>query len=94
MTVRQKRSGVNAVGTGKLGHESEISSIDMAAKIPQAVVRDCIDLSAWKAERTSGEVVPLPSSQPLRYVATATVERWDGGRWMVTEYTPDGSQSC
>ncbi|MEU5416708.1 hypothetical protein [Streptomyces clavifer] len=80
--------------TGGVGHEPEVTALDLEAKIPTATVEDCIDLSKWKAERTSGEVIPLPTAQPLRYVAAATVERWDEDRWMVTEYKPDGSRSC
>ncbi|WP_406396485.1 hypothetical protein [Streptomyces sp. NBC_00887] len=91
--AHMKKSGT--IGTGQLGHEPEVAELDMEAKIPTATVEDCIDLSKWKAERTpSGEVVPLPTAQPLRYVATATVERWDNERWMVTAYKPDGSRSC
>ncbi|MCX4417804.1 hypothetical protein OOK43_31700 [[Kitasatospora] papulosa] len=80
---------------GELGHEPEVTALDVDAKLPMATLEDCIDLSKWKAERTpSGEVVPLPTAQPLRYVATATVERWDNNRWMVTEYEPDGTRAC
>ncbi|MFD9540817.1 hypothetical protein [Streptomyces sp. NPDC060022] len=80
--------------TGGVGHEAKVAELDMEAKIPTATVEDCIDLSQWKAQRTSGEPIPLPTAQPLRYVATATVERWDNNRWMVTEYKSDGSQTC
>ncbi|MEW2233189.1 hypothetical protein AB0886_13750 [Streptomyces sp. NPDC024062] len=80
--------------TGGVGHDAEVAELDMAAKIPTATVEDCIDLSKWKAERTTGEPIPLPTAQPLRYIATATVERWDNNRWMVTEYKPDGKQTC
>ncbi|MEU5417526.1 hypothetical protein [Streptomyces clavifer] len=79
---------------GGVGHEPEVTALDLEAKIPTATVEDCVDLSKWKAERTSGEVIPLPTAQPLRYVAMARVERWDEDRWMVTEYKPDGSRSC
>ncbi|GAA2964612.1 hypothetical protein [Kitasatospora cinereorecta] len=88
-----KKNGTRV--TGGVGHEPEVTELDLEAKIPTATVEDCVDLSKWKAERTpSGEVIPLPTAQPLRYIATATVERWDEGRWMVTEYKPDGSRSC
>ncbi|MEU5490883.1 hypothetical protein AB0G98_24435 [Streptomyces sp. NPDC020196] len=80
--------------TGGVGHDAEVAELDMAAKIPTATVEDCIDLSKWKAERTTGEPIPLPTAQPLRYIATATVERWDNNRWMVTAYKPDGNQTC
>ncbi|MFE0116780.1 hypothetical protein ACFWZA_01630 [[Kitasatospora] papulosa] len=79
---------------GELGHEPEVTALDVDVKLPTATVEDCIDLSKWKAERTTGEPIPLPTAQPLRYTATATVERWDNNRWMVTEYKPDGNQTC
>ncbi|MFJ8770507.1 hypothetical protein [Streptomyces clavifer] len=87
-----KKNGTRV--TGGVGHEPEVTALDLEAKIPTATVEDCIDLSKWRAERTSGEVIPLPTAQPLRYVAAATVERWDEDRWMVTAYKPDGSRSC
>ncbi|MFD9789127.1 hypothetical protein ACFWXZ_34770 [[Kitasatospora] papulosa] len=90
--AHMKKSGT--IGTGQLGHEPEVAELYMEAKIPTATVEDCIDLSKWKAERTTGEPIPLPTAQPLRYVATATVERWDNNRWMVTAYKPDGNQTC
>ncbi|MFJ8982614.1 hypothetical protein [Streptomyces sp. NPDC102282] len=80
--------------TGGVGHDAEVAELDMEAQIPTATVEDCIDLSKWKAERTTGEPIPLPTAQPLRYIATATVERWDNNRWMVTAYKPDGNQTC
>ncbi|MEU9496902.1 hypothetical protein AB0D73_34715 [Streptomyces sp. NPDC048215] len=46
---------------GGVGHEPEVTELDLEAKVPTAVVEDCVDLSKWRAERTSGEVIPLPT---------------------------------
>ncbi|WP_330321661.1 hypothetical protein OG927_35960 (plasmid) [Streptomyces clavifer] len=91
--AHMKRNGT--VIRGELGHESEVTELDLEAKVPTATVEDCIDLSKWQTLDTkTNKPIPLPTAQPLRYVATATVERWDNNRWMVTEYEPDGSRSC
>ncbi|MFD9541449.1 hypothetical protein [Streptomyces sp. NPDC060022] len=87
-----KKNGARVVGG--IGHGPEVVALDMEAKIATATVEDCIDLSHWRAQRTSGEAIPLPSAQPKRFVATASMERWDNNRWMVTEYKPDQNQSC
>ncbi|MEV0875161.1 hypothetical protein AB0I86_28895 [Streptomyces sp. NPDC049950] len=80
---------------GGLGHQPEVTALDVDAKLPMATVEDCIDLSQWQTLDTkTSKPIPLPTAQPLRYVATATVERWDDNRWMVTEYEPDGTRTC
>ncbi|MCX4417807.1 hypothetical protein OOK43_31715 [[Kitasatospora] papulosa] len=80
---------------GGLGHQPEVTALDVDAKLPMATVEDCIDLSQWQTLDTkTNKPIPLPTAQPLRYVATATVERWDDNRWMVTEYEPDGTRTC
>lgn len=85
----------NTVIRGELGHQPEVTALDVDAKLPTATVEDCIDLSKWQTLDTkTNKPIPLPTAQPLRYVATATVERWDNNRWMVTEYQPDGSRTC
>ncbi|MFI5634689.1 hypothetical protein ACIA8E_36145 [Streptomyces sp. NPDC051664] len=79
---------------GEMGHEAEVTGIDLAAKLPKATLSDCVDLSKWRTVDTkTGKVIPLPTAQPMRYVATAKAEKWDG-HWMVTDYTPDGGRTC
>ncbi|MEU2346603.1 hypothetical protein ABZ601_30820 [Streptomyces sp. NPDC012842] len=80
---------------GELGHQPEVIALAVDVKLPTATVEDCIDLSKWQTLDTkTNKPIPLPTAQPLRYVATATVERWDNNRWMVTEYEPDGTRTC
>lgn len=79
---------------GELGHDAEVTAIDTAGKLPKATIQDCVDLSKWQTLDTkTNKPIPLPTNQPLRYVATATAEKWPGG-WMVTDYTPDGARTC
>ncbi|MFJ5681048.1 hypothetical protein [Streptomyces sp. NPDC093097] len=86
---------VGTVGTGEVGHTPKVTALDAGGKLPKATIQDCIDLSRWKAVRTkTGQPVPLPTNQPRRYVATASAEKWKGGRWMVTDYSPDGTHPC
>ncbi|MEU1925550.1 hypothetical protein ACWEV9_28105 [Streptomyces albogriseolus] len=90
--AHMKQAGT--VGGGEVGHTPRVSSIDLDAKLPKATVTDCIDLTDWKAKKVgTGEVLPLPTNQPKRYVAIAKAERWDG-RWMIVDYTPDGERAC
>ncbi|MFJ8982936.1 hypothetical protein [Streptomyces sp. NPDC102282] len=85
----------NTVLRGEFGHQPEVTALDVDAKVPTATAGDCIGLSKWKTLDTkTKKPIPLPTAQPLRYIATVTVERWDSNRWMVTEYQPDGSRSC
>lgn len=80
---------------GEMGHEdTKVSSLDLSAKTPKATVTDCIDLSQWQTyDVKAKKVIPLPSAQPMRYVATAKAEQWDG-RWIVVDYVPNGERSC
>lgn len=81
------------VATGDLGHDPAVAALDLEAKGgPTARITDCLDLADWAEER-DGKPLPLPSSQPTRYRATAEAQRWDG-RWRITEYTPEGSRTC
>lgn len=90
--AHMKKAGT--VVTGELGHEPSVSRLDLKAAQPTATVTDCLDLSRWETKRVkTGEGVPLPTAQPLRYRATATVQRWEG-RWIVTDYIPHGDQTC
>ena len=85
----------DTVFRGELRHAPEVTVVRADARPPTATVEDCVDLSRWRIlDTTTGWPIPLPSGQPLRQVATATVERGDGGRWMVTEYTADTTRTC
>ncbi|MFG3512730.1 hypothetical protein [Streptomyces bobili] len=79
---------------GELGHDAKVTSLDAVAKLPTATIEDCVDLSNWQTIDTrTNKVLPLPTNQPRRYVATATAEKWPNG-WMVTDYVPDGARTC
>ncbi|MFD3514450.1 hypothetical protein [Streptomyces sp. NPDC058657] len=93
MDLRQMKAAGTVV-RGGAGHTPAVSSLDMRAKIPTATVSDCIDLSEYETyDVKAGKPIPLPSAQPLRYTATASMERWDG-RWMVTDLDPQGGGTC
>ncbi|MGW7824645.1 hypothetical protein ACWGLF_42790 [Streptomyces puniciscabiei] len=64
-----------------------------AAKIPTATVTDCIDTTHWiLTDKDSKKPVPLPTTRLLKYVSTATLEKW-GMTWMVTKLTAQ-EQAC
>lgn len=93
MDLRQMKAAGTVVRGGP-GHTPTVSALDLRAKIPAATVSDCIDLSRYETyDVKAGKVIPLPSAQPLRYIATASMERWDG-RWMVTDLNPQGGGTC
>jgi hypothetical protein len=89
---RMKEAGT--IVRGEIGHDAKVTDLDLKAKIPKATLSDCVDLSKYETyDVKAKKVIPLPSEQPLRYIATAKAERWDG-RWMVTDITPQGGGSC
>ncbi|MFD5425525.1 hypothetical protein [Streptomyces sp. NPDC127084] len=63
------------------------------AKIPKATVSDCVDTTRWALiDKASKKKVPLPTERLIKYVSTATLEKW-GTTWMVTELTAQ-NQAC
>jgi hypothetical protein len=57
------------------------------AKIPTATVTDCVDTTHWTLiDKASRKKVPLPTTRLIKYVSTATLEKW-GTKWMVTKLT-------
>ncbi|MFD5877040.1 hypothetical protein [Streptomyces sp. NPDC060322] len=79
---------------GDVGHEPEVTALDMDAEIPTTTLSDCVDLSKYQTYDTvAKKVIPLPPEQPLRYVMTVNAERWDSG-WMVTRVTPEDGPEC
>ncbi|MFJ1989768.1 hypothetical protein ACIOGT_39595 [Streptomyces microflavus] len=56
----------------------------MDAPTPTATVPDCMDISRWQTYSVKkGQVLPMPTEQPLRYVATAPTQKWEDGRLTV-----------
>ncbi|MFF3531501.1 hypothetical protein ACFYX5_33025 [Streptomyces rubiginosohelvolus] len=80
---------------GDLAHDdTKVTALDMDAQTPTATVQDCMDISKWQTYSTKeNQVLPMPSNQPLRYVATAEAQKWEDG-WIITTFTPDGAKSC
>ncbi|MFJ3973398.1 hypothetical protein ACIPYR_35365 [Streptomyces parvus] len=95
--IRNDLANMKAAGTvvrGELGHDAEVTELDMEAQTPTATLSDCVDLSAYETyDVKAKKVIPLPTEQPLRYVMTATAQRWDG-RWMVTDINTQGGTEC
>ncbi|MFJ3438878.1 hypothetical protein ACIPMU_35740 [Streptomyces cyaneofuscatus] len=95
--IRNDLANMKAAGTvvrGELGHDAEVTALDMEAQTPTATLSDCVDLSGYETyDVKAKKVIPLPTQQPLRYVMTATAQRWDG-RWMVTDIDPQGGEGA
>ncbi|MGW2939825.1 hypothetical protein ACWDA7_51160 [Streptomyces sp. NPDC001156] len=87
--------GSGTVVRGEIGHDPKVTGLDMEAKTPKATLSDCIDLSKYEAyDVKAKKVIPLPTAQPKRYLATAKAERWADGRWMVVDITTQGGRPC
>lgn len=70
---------------GEIGDDAKVADFDLDTKTPKATLKDCVDLSQYETyDVQANKVVPPPMNQPLRYIATATAERWDGRR-LVTD---------
>ncbi|MFF4189071.1 hypothetical protein ACFYZ9_38370 [Streptomyces sp. NPDC001691] len=91
--ARMKERGT--VIRGDMGHQVTLTSLDLKAKTPTAALTDCVDLSNWQTWDTkANKAIPLPTAQPRRYLATVKAQRWDGDRWMITDFVTKGSQPC
>lgn len=91
--ARMREAGTVVRG-GSKQTGAAVTVLDLTAKTPKASVSTCIDLSSRETYDTRKKaVVPLPTNQPRRYVATAGLEKWPGG-WIVTTYTPEGAHTC
>ncbi|MEV8231300.1 hypothetical protein AB0P41_35540 [Streptomyces sp. NPDC079167] len=95
--IRNDLARMREAGTvvrGELAHDPEVTELDMDAQTPTATLSDCVDLGRYETYDTKArKVIPLPTEQPLRYVMTATAQRWDG-RWMVTGLDTRDGQTC
>ncbi|MFB4419491.1 secreted protein/lipoprotein [Streptomyces sp. QL37] len=79
---------------GELRHQPEVTVL-AGAEPPAATVKDCVDRSRWQTlDTTTGWRLPTPHGQPVRYAATAKLERVEGHRWTVTEYTAHTTRPC
>ncbi|MFD8347085.1 hypothetical protein ACFV2C_33070 [[Kitasatospora] papulosa] len=95
--IRNDLARMQEAGTvvrGELAHDAEVTALDMDAQTPTATLSDCVDLARYETyDSKARKVIPLPTEQPLRYVMTASAQRWDG-RWMVTGLDTRGGQTC
>ncbi|MFE9882293.1 hypothetical protein [Streptomyces sp. NPDC005784] len=79
-----RKAGQVAIGKPVL-HPKVVKVTD--AKIPTATVTDCVDTTHWTLiDKASMKKVPLPTTRLIKYVSTATLEKW-GTQWMVTKLT-------
>ncbi|MGW1966487.1 hypothetical protein ACWCPD_40255 [Streptomyces sp. NPDC001935] len=80
------------VTTGKpVLHPRVVKVTDV--KIPTATITDCVDTTHWTLiNKASKKPVPLPTTRLIKYVSTATLEKW-GKKWMVTKLTAQ-DQAC
>ncbi|MCG8971479.1 hypothetical protein JRC61_38950 [Streptomyces sp. CL12-4] len=91
--ARMKDAGT--VVRGELAHhDTKVTGLDLDAKTPKASLSDCMDISKWQTYSTKkGKVLPMPTNQVLRYIATAKAERWKG-QWLITAFTTHGDRTC
>ncbi|MGW1562792.1 hypothetical protein ACWCQ1_40775 [Streptomyces sp. NPDC002144] len=80
------------VATGKPVIHPQVETVT-AGKIRTARVTDCVDTTNWTLiDKASKKPVPLPTARLIKYVSTATLEKW-GKTWMVTKFAAQ-DQSC
>lgn len=80
------------VTTGKPAIHPKVTKVT-PGKIRKATVTDCVDTTNWTLiDKASKKAVPLPTTRLIKYVSTATLEKW-GKTWMVTKFTAQ-DQSC
>jgi len=70
-----------------------LASLKLSKSSGTAVVRDCLDQSGISiVNAKSGKALPIPVSKP--FVATATVQLYPDGRWLVSKVDTKGDGSC
>ncbi|GHB71494.1 hypothetical protein GCM10010331_69260 [Streptomyces xanthochromogenes] len=91
--AQMKKAGTAVMG--ELGHTPVVTSLNLTTQTPTAELSDCMDLSESQTidTRAGNKVIPYPTAQPMRYIATATAEKWPSG-WMITKFIPTGSRRC
>ncbi|MFF1690811.1 hypothetical protein [Streptomyces sp. NPDC058254] len=68
-------------------------TVNLAAKIPKAKIKDCLDVSNWTVvNRKTGKALPSPKGQLKRYVNDVSLEKW-GKQWLVLTDTAQ-SRAC
>ncbi|MFF1524608.1 hypothetical protein ACFVYR_20995 [Streptomyces sp. NPDC058284] len=89
-----KKAGTAAKGAPTHRNTKIDAPIDLGAKIPKARVTDCLDITNWPTvKRSTGKVLPFPSTQPMRYLTTAQAEKW-GNQWIITKVETHGNRTC
>ncbi|WP_328946926.1 hypothetical protein OG259_41095 [Streptomyces sp. NBC_00250] len=88
-----RQSGI--VIRGELGHSgTEVTTLDLTPKTPEATVATCVDLSTYERYDTRAKkMIPLPPSQPVRYLMTIHTEKWPTGG-IVTDLQQEGVRTC
>ncbi|MEV6993179.1 hypothetical protein AB0N87_28935 [Streptomyces sp. NPDC093228] len=70
-----------------------VTKVDVAGKVPNAIISSCLDISRWKLiDAETKKPVPLPTNRLTKYVIVTTVEKWPQG-WRVIRDEPQG-KSC
>lgn len=76
------------VAVGEPEHQPEVADLDLEAKIPQARISDCLDVSDWKlVDRTTRELIEPPEGRRTEFLSVVTIEKW-GKRWLVIKDEP------
>ncbi|MFF4371493.1 hypothetical protein [Streptomyces sp. NPDC001594] len=90
--ANMQRAGTTMKGAP--GHRPEVSAVNLSGGQPTATISDCFDLSTWKIiDRSSGQVRPFPTEQPMHYITVFDAEL-QGGRWMLTKFVRHGDRTC
>lgn len=65
------------------------ATVNLEKKVPLGRIKDCIDVSGWKAvDRKSGAEIELPKKRLTKYITHVTAERW-GKQWVILEQKPE-----
>jgi hypothetical protein len=82
-----------AIQTGNTTSSPEVTSVNLRGTPPTVAIQDCIDKSDYRL-MYKADHQPIPVTGLDRYRATATVTRYDDGRWLVNAATAHRDQSC
>ncbi|MFJ9695227.1 hypothetical protein [Kitasatospora sp. NPDC101183] len=81
------------VMTGAPRNSPVVTAVDLKSDPPTAVIEDCVDVSGWQRVDAASKAVREPSGALRRYVATASLRRFQE-HWLIYDFKREAGRTC